>query len=120
MNIIAGAQYLSIVLPGRMYKEAYEDRRLAPKCLSRALEDSGTITSALVPWNTCGATMTNFLGVPIAQYFRYAFLNWVNPLVSIFYGFTGISMTKMTEEQYQKILEEREAEKAAAMKAMET
>ncbi|MCB6993347.1 Na+/H+ antiporter NhaC [bacterium 210820-DFI.6.37] len=119
MNVIAGDQYLSLVLPGRMYKEAYEDRRLAPKCLSRALEDSGTITSALVPWNTCGATMTKFLGVPTMEYFKYAFLNWINPLVSIFYGFTGISMTKMTEEQYQKILETRNAEKEAALKAME-
>lgn len=119
INIIAGDQYLSLVLPGRMYKEAYEDRRLAPKCLSRCLEDSGTITSALVPWNTCGATMTTFLGVPTLLYFRYAFLNWINPLVSIFYGFTGISMTRMTEEQYQKVLETREEEKRAAQKAME-
>lgn len=119
MNIIAGDQYLSIVLPGRMYKEAYEDRRLAPKCLSRALEDSGTITSALIPWNTCGATMTKFLGVPTMEYFRYAFLNWMNPIISCIYGFTGISMTKMTEEQYQKILEQREADRAAAAKAME-
>lgn len=119
VNVIAGDQYLSLVLPGRMYKEAYEDRRLAPKCLSRALEDSGTITSALVPWNTCGATMTTFLGVPTMQYFKYAFLNWMNPIISCIYGFTGISMTKMTEEQYQKILEQREADKAAAAKAME-
>ena len=119
MNVIAADQYLSIVLPGRMFKEAYEDRRLAPKNLSRALEDSGTITSALVPWNTCGATMSTFLGVPTAMYARYAFLNWMNPLVSIFYGFTGISMEKMTDEQYERILEERAAEKEAALKALE-
>ena len=119
MNVIAADQYLSIVLPGRMYKEAWEDRKLAPQNLSRCLEDSGTITSCLVPWNTCGATMSTFLGVPTGQYFKYCFLNIINPLVSIFYGFTGISMKKMTEEQYQRILEEREAEKAAALKAME-
>lgn len=119
MNVIAADQYLSIVLPGRMYKEAFEDRRLAPQNLSRCLEDSGTITSALVPWNTCGATMATFLGVPTPQYARYAFLNIINPLVSIFYGFTGISMTKMTEEQYAKVLEAREATKADALKAME-
>lgn len=119
MNIIASDQYLSIVLPGRMYKEAWEDRKLAPQNLSRCLEDSGTITSCLIPWNTCGATMSTFLGVSTGAYFRYAFLNLINPLVSIFYGFTGISMTKMTDEQYAKILEEREAEKAAALKALE-
>lgn len=119
VNIIAADQYLSLVLPGRMYKEAYEDRRLAPKNLSRVLEDSGTITSALVPWNTCGATMSTFLGVSTGSYLRYAFLNWINPLVSIFYGFTGISMTKMTDDQYQKVLENREADKIAAEKAME-
>jgi NhaC family Na+:H+ antiporter len=124
MNIIAADQYLSIILPGRMYKEAWEDRRLDPRNLSRCLEDSGTITSSLVPWNTCGATMQTFLGVktwggPGGGYARYAFLNLVNPLVSIFYGFTGISMTKMSEEQYQKILAERESEKQDALKKME-
>lgn len=119
MNVIAADQYLSIVLPGRMYKEAWEDRKLAPQNLSRCLEDSGTITSCLVPWNTCGATMSTFLGVPTGAYARYAFLNIINPLVSIFYGFTGISMTKMTDEQYARILEEREKEKAEALKSLE-
>ncbi|MEG0728747.1 MAG: Na+/H+ antiporter NhaC family protein [Anaerovoracaceae bacterium] len=124
MNIVAADQYLSIILPGRMYKEAWEDRRLDPKNLSRCLEDAGTITSCLVPWNTCGATMSTFLGVKTwggagGGYGRWAFLNWVNPLVSIFYGFTGISMSKMTDEEYQKVLIEREAEKAEALKAAE-
>lgn len=119
MNIIAGDQYLAIVLPGRMYKEAFEDRKLAPRNLSRALEDSGTVTSCLVPWNTCGATMSTFLGVPTGEYFKYAFLNMLNPLISIFYGFTGISMLKMTDEEYEKVMEEREAEKTAALKALE-
>lgn len=124
MNVIAADQYLSIILPGRMYKEAWEDKRLDPKNLSRCLEDSGTLTSSLVPWNTCGATMQTFLGVktwggPGGGYARYTFLNLVNPLISIFYGFTGISMTKMSEEQYQKILEEREKEKQDALKSME-
>lgn len=119
MNVIAGDQYLAIVLPGRMYKEAFEDRKLAPRNLSRALEDSGTVTSCLIPWNTCGATMSTFLGVPTGEYFKYAFLNMLNPLISIFYGFTGISMLKMTDEEYAKVIEEREAEKAAALKALE-
>ena len=119
MNVIGGDQYLSIILPGRMYKEAFEDKRLASKNLSRCLEDGGTVTSALVPWNTCGATMATFLGVPTAQYFKFAYLNMFNPLISIFYGVTGISMTKSTDEEYAAILATREADKAAALKALE-
>lgn len=118
VNAICCDQYLSIILPGRMYKEAFEDRRLHPKNLSRALEDSGTITSNFFPWNTCGATMRSFLGVNSA-YIPFAILNWLNPLISMFYGVTGISMPEMTEEEYAKILEEREADKKAAAEAAE-
>ena len=118
VNAICCDQYLSIILPGRMYKEAFEDRRLAPKNLSRCLEDSGTITSNFFPWNTCGATMRSFLQVNSA-YIPFAILNWVNPLVSMFYGVTGITMVEMTEEEYQKVLEDREAEKKAALEAAE-
>ena len=117
VNAVCCDQYLSLVLPGRMFKEAFEDMRLAPKNLSRCLEDCGTITSNFFPWNTCGATMRSFLGVD-SSYIPFAILNWVNPVVSVFFGFTGITMTKMTEEEYQRILEEREAEKEAAIKAM--
>lgn len=119
VNIIASDQYLAIILPGRMYKEAFEDKRLKAKNLSRCLEDSGTITSALVPWNTCGASMSRFLGVETLAYAPYAFLNWMNPLVSIFYGFTGISMEKMTEDEYQEILEQRKLDAELAAKSME-
>ena len=122
VNALCSDQYLAIILPGRMYKEAFEDRRLKAKNLSRCLEDSGTITSNFIPWNTCGATMSGFLRCPqwgAGGYAPFAILNWFNPLVSIFYGFTGITMHEMTEEEYQKILEEREAEKAEALKAME-
>ena len=118
VNAVCCDQYLSLVLPGRMFKEAFEDMRLAPKNLSRCLEDCGTITSNFFPWNTCGATMRTFLGVG-SGYIPYAILNWLNPIVSCIFGFTGITMTKMTEEEYQRILEEREAEKEAALKAME-
>src|SRR5665648_779807 len=120
MNIIAADQYLAIILPGRMYKQAFEDRRLAPRNLSRCLEDAGTMTSSLVPWNTCGATMATFLGVPTLQYFKYAYLNLINPLVSMFYGFTGISMLKMTDEEYAEVLENREADRLAGLKALES
>ncbi|MDD7719510.1 MAG: Na+/H+ antiporter NhaC [Eubacteriaceae bacterium] len=118
VNAICCDQYLSLVLPGRMFKEAFEDMKLAPKNLSRCLEDSGTITSNFFPWNTCGATMRNFLGVD-SSYIPFAILNWLNPLVSIFFGFTGITMEKMTDEEYARVLEEREKEKEAVLKALE-
>jgi NhaC family Na+:H+ antiporter len=95
MNLIAGDQYLSIVIPGRMFKAAYDKRGLAPKNLSRVLEDSGTLTSAMIPWNTCGAYMITTLGIAPWTYIPYTFLNVLNPLVSIFYGFTGITMEKV-------------------------
>jgi len=105
VNVLASDQYMAIVVPGRMFRTAFLDRRLHPKNLSRALEDSGTVTSALVPWNTCGAQMATVLGVATASYAPYAFLNWICPLVSIFYGFTGISITKISDEQAQRYRE---------------
>lgn len=105
VNIVTGEQYLSIVIPGRMYKSAFADRGLAPRNLSRCLEDSGTLTSPLIPWNTCGAFMHATLGIHPFAYLPYAFLNLINPLISIFYGFTGITMLKMTPEE-QKAYEE--------------
>lgn len=95
MNIIAGDQYLAIVIPGRMFKDAFAARNLHPKNLSRCLEDSGTLTSPLIPWNTCGATMIATLGLAPFTYVPYCVLNLVNPLVSIFYGYTGITMEKL-------------------------
>lgn len=97
MNLMAGDQYLSIVIPGRMYKQIYVERGLHPKNLSRILEDAGTLTSPLVPWNTCGIFMAGTLGVATLAYLPYAYLNLINPLVSIFYGFTGITMEKLPE-----------------------
>lgn len=99
MNIIAGDQYLAIVIPGRMFKDAYAERNLHPKNLSRVLEDSGTLTSPLIPWNTCGAFMIATLGLAPWTYIPYAILNLVNPLVSIFYGFTGITMEKLDKSK---------------------
>jgi NhaC family Na+:H+ antiporter len=110
-NILCADQYVAIVLPGRMFKEEFEDRRLKNKNLSRCLEDAGTITSALVPWTTCGAYMSTTLGVATLAYLPYAFLNLINPFVSLFYGFTGITMEKMTEEEYQAILKKREIDR---------
>lgn len=82
-NIFLGDQYVAIVLPGRMFKPAFDEKGLHPRMLSRSLEDSGTLTSVLVPWNTCGAYHTSVLGVPTIQYLPYAFLNYLNPIVAI-------------------------------------
>jgi NhaC family Na+:H+ antiporter len=117
-NAVCCDQYLAIVLPGKMFKEKFEDMRLRPENLSRCLEDSGTITSNFFPWNTCGATMRSFLQVD-SSYIPFAILNWFNPIVSVFFGFTGITMTKLTDEEYEKVLEERELEREAALKALE-
>lgn len=86
-NIVTGDQYISIVLPGRMFREAYREFRLAPVNLSRALEDAATVTSPLVPWNTCGAFMAASLGVATLDYLPYAFFNLAMPVISICYGY---------------------------------
>ena len=117
-NAVCCDQYLSLVLPGRMFKEKFEDMRLRPENLSRCLEDCGTITSNFFPWNTCGATMRKFLGVD-SSYIPYAILNWLNPVVSVFFGYTGITMTKMTDEEYEALLRTREEEQKMALAAME-
>jgi len=119
INLIAADQYLAIILPGRMYKQAYEDKRLKSKNLSRALEDSATLTSPLVPWNVCGATMAGFLGVPTLAYLPYAVLNYVNPFISIIYGFTGVTIEKMTDEEYNSVLEQRALDEEIAKRALE-
>jgi len=99
MNMVAGDQYLAIVIPGRMFKDAYDERNLHPKNLSRVLEDSATLTSPLIPWNTCGAFMITTLGLAPFTYIPFCFLNLINPLISIFYGYTGITMEKKVKEQ---------------------
>ena len=98
VNILCADQYLGIALPGKMFKDAYANRGLAPRNLSRTLEDSGTVTSALVPWNTCGATMSSFLGVNTFAYAPFAFFNLLSPIVSVLYGFTGFSIMTIEED----------------------
>lgn len=98
VNILCGDQYLAIALPGKMFKDTYHERGLAPRNLSRILEDSGTVTSALVPWNTCGATMSSFLGVPTLSYIPYAFFNLLSPVVSVIFAFLGISIMTLEED----------------------
>ncbi len=99
MNVLASDQYIAIVLPGRMFRAEFARRGLAPQNLSRCLEDAGTMTSSLVPWNTCGAFMAQTLGVPTLTYAPYAFLNILNPIISAIYGFTGFSITKLEKAE---------------------
>ncbi len=96
-NIIASDQYIAIVVPGRMFRAEFEKRKLAPKNLSRALEDAGTLTSPLVPWNTCGAFMATTLGVATFAYLPFAFFNLMNPVISAIYGFTGFTIVPLEE-----------------------
>jgi NhaC family Na+:H+ antiporter len=95
MNVLASDQYIAIVLPGRMFRAEYRKRGLKAKNLSRALEDSGTLTSVLVPWNTCGAFMAQTLGVATLTYAPFCFFNILNPLISALYGFTGFTIEKL-------------------------
>ena len=98
LNFITPDQYVAEVLSGRMYKETFKELNLKPKNLSRCLEDSGTLTSPLVPWNTCGAFMWATLGVCPFLYLPFAFFNLINPCISILYGFTGFTMEKIEDK----------------------
>ncbi len=97
-NIVTGDQYLGIILPGKMYRKEFEDRGLAPQNLSRALEDSATVTSPIVPWSSCAAVMVAALGIPTVQYLPYCFFSIASPIVSIFLGITGITIIKKARE----------------------
>jgi NhaC family Na+:H+ antiporter len=101
MNIIASDQYMAIVLPGRMFRAEYKRRGLDPKNLSRTLEDAGTLTSPLVPWNTCGAFMAHTLGVATLAYAPFAFFNLLNPVIAAIYGFTGLSIRSVGEDELE-------------------
>lgn len=104
VNVLTADQYMAIVLPGRMFKTSFLRMRLHPKNLSRALEDSGTVTSPLIPWNTCGAQMFGVLGVSATVYWKFAFLNVLVPLVSILYGLTGWTIARITDAEAEERL----------------
>ncbi len=95
LNVTASDQYLAIVVPGKMFAKAYEDRGLAPENLSRTLEDSGTVTSVLIPWNTCGAYHSGVLGVSVAEYFFFAIFNWLSPITTLFFAALGIKIKQL-------------------------
>jgi len=100
-NATASDQYLAIVVPGRMFRKAYEDKGLKPEVLSRTLEDSGTMTSVLIPWNTCGATQSRVLGVDTLAYAPYAFFNIISPLMSILFAYLNIKIRRIRQGDAQ-------------------
>ncbi len=96
-NITASDQYISIVVPGKMYAETFKKRNLKPEVLSRTLEDSGTVTSVLIPWNTGGATQARVLGVPTLSYLPFCFFNLISPVMSIIFAYLNIKIRKIKE-----------------------
>lgn len=96
LNVTASDQYLAIVVPGKMFAQAYEDKGLAPENLSRTLEDSGTVTSVLVPWNTCGAYQSGVLGVSVGEYFIYAIFNYLSPFVTLTYAALNFKIKQLS------------------------
>lgn len=99
LNVTASDQYLSLVVSGKMFAEAYRDKGLAPENLSRTLEDSGTVTSVLIPWNTCGAYHSSVLGVSTGQYFMYAFFNYLSPFVTLIVAAIGYKIRTIKKEE---------------------
>ncbi|MDC6351385.1 Na+/H+ antiporter NhaC [Zeaxanthinibacter sp. PT1] len=97
LNVTASDQYLAIVVPGKMFAQAYEDKGLAPENLSRTLEDSGTVTSVLIPWNTCGAYHSSVLGVAVGEYFAFAIFNWLSPFTTLFFAAVGIKIKQLAK-----------------------
>ena len=98
LNAIASDQYLAIVIPGKMFKKAYEDKGLAPENLSRTLEDSGTVTSVLIPWNTCGAYQSGVLGVGVGEYFIYAMFNYLSPITTLLFAAFSIKIRQLAKK----------------------
>jgi len=98
LNATASDQYLAIVVPGKMFAKAYRDKGLAPENLSRTLEDSGTVTSVLVPWNTCGAYHSGVLGVPTLSYVGYAFFNYLSPFMTLLFAAFSIKIKELTTQ----------------------
>ena len=105
LNLTASDQYLAIVVPGKMFAEEYKERGLHPKVLSRTLEDSGTVTSALIPWNTCGAYHAGVLGLATGEYAMYCFFNIISPIMTMIFGFLGIKIAKLVKNEEIQINE---------------
>jgi NhaC family Na+:H+ antiporter len=98
-NLTASDQYMAIAVPGRMYARTYRERGYKPELLSRTLEDAGTVTSVLIPWNTCGATQANVLGVATMAYAPYCFFCIISPLMTILIAFLNFKIRRFSDEQ---------------------
>lgn len=116
MNVTASDQYIAIVVPGRMYANIYKRRGYKPELLSRTLEDAGTVTSVLIPWNTCGATQSTVLGVPTMVYAPYAFFNIISPLMSIFMASFNLKIRRYTETEMAEFEKEEFGENKGVSK----
>jgi NhaC family Na+:H+ antiporter len=97
-NLTASDQYLAIVVPGRMYSQTFTDKGLKPEVLSRTLEDAGTLTSVLIPWNSCGATQARVLGVPTITYLPFCFFNLINPIIAMIIGYTNFKIRRIANK----------------------
>lgn len=117
-NATCAEQYISIVVPSRMFTKVYKKMGLHSKNLSRALEDGGTLTSVFIPWNTCGVFILGTLGVGVAQYGPYAILNLFIPFISILYAATGFTIVKLTKEEIEKAESETETEEDKSIEAL--
>ncbi|MBK8049876.1 MAG: hypothetical protein IPK16_23895 [Anaerolineales bacterium] len=115
-NIVAGDQYIAIVLPARMFMMTFRQRGLHPETLATAVENSGTVTSPLIPWNSCGAYMSAALGVSTFVYFPYCFFNLLNPILGLAYGFAGINVQHLPPEDQPALADLREAPLVDQMK----
>lgn len=102
-NVTASDQYVAIVVPGKMFSDAYKDYDLAPENLSRTLEDTGTVTSVLIPWNTCGVAQSGVLGVAVLAFAPFCIFNWVSPIMTILYGFMGWKLTPLDKAGSEEI-----------------
>lgn len=115
MNVLAADQYIAIALPGRVYTPEFRGRGLAPENLSRLIGDSATVTSPLVPWNTCGAYMAATLGIGTLHYLPFCFFNIANPLISIIFGVVGFGIAKTADDPLAQTSSEKpEQEDASA------
>jgi NhaC family Na+:H+ antiporter len=110
-NITASDQYISIVVPGRMFAGIYKERGLKPEVLSRTLEDGGTITSVLIPWNTCGATQSRVLGVPTVEYIPFAFFNFLSPMFSILFASINFRIRRYKDDEPEEAVISEEERK---------
>lgn len=105
-NVTTSDQYLAILVPGRMYADIYKKRGLKPENLSRTLEDSATVTSVLIPWNTCGATQASVLGVATLTYAPYCFFNIISPFMTIMFGYLKLGINFYSEEEMEELKKE--------------